>query len=259
MTPPRLNAMARAEPSRSTPRFRQFDFRNFRQIPQLRRLDPHQIRAMEVVARILPFRTNNYVIDELIDWTGVPDDPIFTLTFPRREMLLPMHFREIAALLDSGAGDAAIQAAVRRIRRELNPHPAGQLDANIPFLSGERMAGMQHKYAETLLFFPAQGQTCHAYCTFCFRWPQFIGGDLARFGAGEAGHLIRYLRRHRQITDVLFTGGDPMIMQAKVLASYIDPLLKADLPGLMNLRLGTKALSFWPRRFVTDGDAGEML
>ena len=39
------------------------------------------------------------------------------------------------------------------------------------------MRGLQHKYRETVLFFPAQGQTCHAYCTYCFRWPQFVGLD----------------------------------------------------------------------------------
>ena len=37
------------------------------------------------------------------------------------------------------------------------------------------MPGVQHKYAQTCLVFPSAGQTCHAYCSFCFRWPQFVG------------------------------------------------------------------------------------
>lgn len=38
----------------------------------------------------------------------------------------------------------------------------------IPELEGRPLPGIQHKYRETVLFFPAQGQTCHAYCSFCF-------------------------------------------------------------------------------------------
>ena len=46
------------------------------------RADHHQ-----VVGHVLPFRVNSYVVDELIDWSRVPDDPIFRLTFPQAEML----------------------------------------------------------------------------------------------------------------------------------------------------------------------------
>ena len=57
----------------------------------------------------------------------------------------------------------------------LNPHPAGQLALNVPAFSDEPLPGVQHKYPETVLVFPKQGQTCHAYCTYCFRWAQFVG------------------------------------------------------------------------------------
>ena len=43
--------------------------------------------AVEVVGRVLPFRTNRYVVDHLIDWSRVPEDPIFQLVFPQRQML----------------------------------------------------------------------------------------------------------------------------------------------------------------------------
>ena len=40
------------------------------------------------------------------------------------------------------------------IRKELNPHPAGQVEHNVPEINGEKLMGMQHKYKETVLFFP---------------------------------------------------------------------------------------------------------
>jgi L-lysine 2,3-aminomutase len=48
-------------------------------------------------------------------------------------------------------------------------------------------------------------------------------------------------------------------MKADVLAAYLEPLLAADLPGLDTLRIGTKALTFWPHRFLTDPDADDLL
>jgi KamA family protein len=126
-------------------------------------------------------------------------------------------------------------------------------------IEGEKLFGMQHKYRQTLLFFPSQGQTCHAYCTFCFRWPQFVGMDDLKFASKEAEHLLQYVKAHKEVTDVLFTGGDPLIMKTKHLETYIRPLLDAKIPNLQNIRIGSKALGYWPYRFLTDDDAEDLL
>ena len=124
---------------------------------------------------------------------------------------------------------------------------------------GTKLYGMQHKYKETCLFFPSQSQTCHAYCSFCFRWPQFVGMDEMKFAMQEGEQLVQYVREHPEISDVLFTGGDPMIMKAKMFSKYIDTLIDAKLPNLKTIRIGTKALSYWPYKFLTDSDSQEML
>lgn len=240
-------------------KFSTYDLRNFRKIPQVQALSEDQRFAMEVVGHVLPFRTNPYVVDELINWDDVPDDPIFTLTFPQKDMLKPHHFEQVADLLLKKAGKQELQATVNRIRMDLNPHPAGQLDHNVPVLHGQRLTGMQHKYRETVLFFPSQGQTCHAYCSFCFRWPQFVGMDELKFAMREIELLVEYIREHPQVTDVLFTGGDPMIMTAKTLSAYLDALIDANLPNLHTIRIGTKSLSYWPYKYLTDRDADDML
>jgi KamA family protein len=118
---------------------------------------------------------------------------------------------------------------------------------------------MQHKYRETTLFFPSQGQTCHAYCTYCFRWPQFVGIDELKFASREAESLVAYLRAHREVSSVLFTGGDPMIMKTSVVRRYVEPLLGPGLEHITSIRIGTKAPAYWPQRFVTDRDADDLL
>jgi KamA family protein len=141
---------------------------------------------------------------------------------------------------------------------ELNPNPAGQVH-NVPELNGEKLVGIQHKYDETMLFFPSQGQTCHAYCTFCFRWPQFTGIDELKFAMKQVDLIIEYLKQNPSITDLLFTGGDPMVMKSKVFEQYIDAILAADIPNLKTIRIGTKTLGYWPYRYTSDDDAQQLL
>jgi KamA family protein len=215
---------------------------------------------MEVVGNVLPFKTNNYVVEQLIDWDNIPNDPMYVLTFPQKGMLIPEHYDKMANTLRSGADKKEIARVANDIRLQLNPHPAGQMELNVPQLKdGTKLYGMQHKYDETCLFFPSQSQTCHAYCTFCFRWPQFVGMDEMKFAMKEGEQLVQYLKEHPEISDVLFTGGDPMIMKASMFSVYTDALLDAKLPNLKTIRIGTKAVSYWPYKFLTDPDADETL
>lgn len=242
------------------PAIRSYTLANFRTLPQIQRLSEKQQFEMEVVGNVLPFKANNYVVEQLIDWNNIPDDPIFVLTFPQKGMLKKRHFERMARVVRGGADRKAIAEVANEIRLQLNPHPAGQMELNVPVLKdGTKLYGMQHKYKETCLFFPSQGQTCHAYCSFCFRWPQFVGMDEMKFAMKEADQLVRYVSEHPEITDVLFTGGDPMIMKARIFATYINALLSANLPNLQTIRIGTKALAYWPYKFLTDNDTEEML
>jgi len=238
--------------------YQAYALHNFRQIPQIARLPQSEIDAIEVVGRVLPFKTNNYVIDELIDWNNIPNDPIFTLTFPRRHMLEKKHFNHVKRLMDMGVADKALKEEINKIRLQLNPNPAGQ-EHNVPSLGDIKLKGVQHKYRETVLFFPSQGQTCHAYCTFCFRWPQFSGMSGYKFAMKEGELLLKYLKVHQEVTDLLFTGGDPMTMSASVLAGYIEPLLTPEFDHIRTIRIGTKSLAYWPYRFLTDADSDEVI
>lgn len=238
--------------------FQVYTERQFDKIAPLQNLPEAQRFAMRVVANVLPFRVNQYVIDELIDWNNIPADPMFQLTFPQPEMLKTSEFNRMADAVRTD-DPAVIKQVANEIRAGLNPHPAGQQLLNVPQLDGEGLNGIQHKYRETLLFFPGQGQVCHSYCTFCFRWAQFIGDKELRFSAKEADCLHAYIKKNTSLSDLLITGGDPMVMKTKHLTSYMEPLLKPEFDHLQTIRIGTKSLTFWPQRYVTDVDADELL
>jgi len=215
--------------------------------------------AVRAVGSVLPFRTNAYVIEELIDWSAAPDDPLYRLVFPQADMLPAADVARIAGLLARSAPEPEIEAAAHEVRMRLNPHPAGQLALNIPDLDDEPLPGVQHKYPETVLVFPRQGQTCHAYCAYCFRWAQFVDEPELKMATADLDRVVGYLRQHREVTSVLITGGDPMIMSAAVLRRYLEPLLEPGLEHIESVRIGSKALAYWPQRFVSDPDADDTL
>lgn len=240
-------------------KFQAYMRKDLDKIPQLQRIDADERVAMKAVSAVLPFRVNNYVVDKLIRWDRVPEDPMYQLTFPQRGMLGRKDFFRMVDLVRRDASAAELEAAARDVQEHLNPHPAGQMEFNVPRLGNVPLPGMQHKYRETVLFFPSQGQTCHAYCTYCFRWPQFVGIDELKFASREKDKLVGYLKKHPEVNSVLFTGGDPLIMKTSVLRRYIEPLLSPELEHVVSIRLGTKAPAYWPYRFVSDSDAGDLL
>ncbi|ABF88696.1 conserved hypothetical protein [Myxococcus xanthus DK 1622] len=254
-----MSVMSNAALALSTGRrYRAYTTRHLDELTTRAGLSADERLAVQAVAHVLPFRTNSYVVDELIDWAAAPADPIYRLVFPQADMLPTEDVARMVDLLSSGASPLELNAAANEIRARLNPHPAGQMQLNVPKLANEEpVPGLQHKYKETVLIFPKQGQTCHAYCTYCFRWAQFVGDADLKFASREIEPLVNYIRAHPEVTNVLFTGGDPMIMTEAVLAKYIEPLL--DIEHLEAIRIGTKALAYWPQRFVTDSDADDIL
>jgi L-lysine 2,3-aminomutase len=240
-------------------RFRAYTAKHLDALVQRAGLTATERMAIKAVGMVLPFRTNSYVVDTLIDWDAAPDDPIFRLVFPHAAMLDEADVNRIACLLTNGAPEAELREAVHEVRMRLNPHPAGQLALNVPELGDEPLPGVQHKYQETLLVFPKQGQTCHSYCTYCFRWAQFVDEPDLKMATSDIDRITDYLGRHREVTSVLITGGDPMIMGAGVLRRYIEPLLGPGLEHVESIRIGSKSLGYWPQRFVTDPDADDTL
>jgi hypothetical protein len=140
------------------PRLKFLTLKDLHKLPQLQKLSDADRAAMEVVAHVLPFRTNNYVVDELIDWDRIPDDPIFQLTFPQAGMLSGEHLARMWASLAGGQSAKEVRAVADQIRRELNPHPEGQLQHNVPRLDDRPVLGVQHKYRETCRSRPAQSE-----------------------------------------------------------------------------------------------------
>lgn len=140
-----------------------------------------------------------------------------------------------------------------------NPHPGGQREHNTPTLGDTTLSGIQHKYADTVLAFPAKGQTCHAYCAYCFRWAQFVGDDDLQMGLGDPAPLTTYLAQHPEVSNVILTGGDPLVMGSAEIGRWIDALCGPGCEHIDVIRIGTKAPLSHPERILRNRSGTELL
>ena len=143
------------------------------------------------------------------------------------------------------------------IRRLVIPHERelsewGQLDASSESKITVRK-GVQHKYGSTVLLLV--NEVCGAFCRYCFRKRLFLNGnDEVTYDLAPG---LEYIREHKEVNNVLLTGGDPMILQTPKLRTILGALREID--HVRIIRIGTKMPAFNPFRFLNDDALIELL
>ena len=116
-----------------------------------------------------------------------------------------------------------------------------------------KVKGLEHKYTSTALLLV--NEVCAAYCRFCFRKRLFMNEN--EEVTKDISEGLEYIREHPEITNVLLTGGDPMIMSTSKLAPIIQQIREID--HVKIIRIGTKIPAFNPYRILNDPSLHEMI
>ena len=148
----------------------------------------------------------------LINWDD-PNDPIRQLIIPREEEL-----NDLRRL------DASNEASITVSR------------------------GIQHKYPHTVLLLC--NEVCGAYCRYCFRKRLFMNENDEV--ANDVSEGIRYIAGNADVTNVLLTGGDPLLMSTRRLIDILRAL--REIPHVRIIRIGSKMPAFDPWRILDDQD-----
>lgn len=112
--------------------------------------------------------------------------------------------------------------------------------------------GIEHKYESTALLLV--NEVCAAYCRFCFRKRLFM--DDNEEVTKDISEGLAYIREHKEINNVLLTGGDPLIMSTSKLEPIIRQLREVE--HVKIIRIGTKIPAFNPMRIYNDLSLMEM-
>jgi KamA family protein len=182
-----------------------------------------RLRELEPVLREFQFRVSAYYA-QLIDWHN-PLDPLARIVLPDPDELVSM----------------------------LDLDPSNEAD-NTP------VTGLQHKYGPTALLLVTD--VCAAFCRFCFR-KRFTLSTAARsreVASGPDGPrreatldlaaAMDYIRRHPEITNVLVSGGDPLMLAPSRLEQVLAAL--RSIPHVQTIRIGSKVPAFDPDRITPE-------
>jgi len=108
--------------------------------------------------------------------------------------------------------------------------------------------GLEHKYGPTALLLVSRA--CGGVCRFCFRKRIFMmDNDDAVPDLKEA---LKYIRGHREINNVLISGGDPLMLPPKRIRRLISTL--DSIPHVRFMRIGTKIPAYNPHRIIGNQD-----
>jgi len=153
----------------------------------------------------------------LIDWND-PEDPIRKLVIPNED-----------ELAEYGRWDASDE------------------DTNYV------VPGCQHKYSSTALLIVSE--VCGAYCRYCFRKRLFRNDVKEAVSDVEPG--LQYIAQHPEISNVLLTGGDSLILGTPKLKAILQRLREID--HVKIIRLGSKLPVFNPMRIYEDEELLEAI
>jgi len=142
----------------------------------------------------------------LIDWND-PDDPIRRMAVPSVEEL------SLEGIYDT----------------------SGETENTVSL-------GLQHKYAETALILATN--QCAMYCRHCFR-KRLVGlpneETLQRFEDAAA-----YIAKHHEINNVLISGGDPLMLDSKIINRFLEVLDR--IKHVKYIRIGSRVPVTLPAR-----------
>lgn len=113
--------------------------------------------------------------------------------------------------------------------------------------------GCEHKYSDTAILL--SNRVCGCYCRFCFRKRLFLKGT--REVPADLTQALHYIKEHREINNVLITGGDGLLLSTGKLQDIISTL--SQMGHVRVIRIGTKLPAFNPYRILDDPDLPRML
>lgn len=168
-------------------------------------------------------------------------DPVVTAAVAAR---YPVRLTPHLLSLIDNAGDP--------IGRQFLPDPVELAADGLPDdpLAEGRLAprpAIVHRYPSRALLLA--GNACAAYCRFCTR-KRRVGCAAFNLPFADLLEGVDYIAAHREINEVIISGGDPLLLPDEALAELLGRLRR--IPHLGVLRLATRVLTALPARITPE-------
>lgn len=108
------------------------------------------------------------------------------------------------------------------------------------------VTGLQHKYSQTALILSTH--QCAMYCRHCFR--KRLVGLNGEESSGNFNKMMEYISNHKEISNVLISGGDSLLLSNQAVERYLKALTSIEHLDL--IRFGTRIPVVDPDRVLKD-------
>ncbi len=131
--------------------------------------------------------------------------------------------------------------------RELDDDP---LDVSDPIGDQKHspLPGIVHRYPDRLLLLPVR--VCAVYCRFCFRRETVGPHESALLTNQELSAAIDYIREHKEVWEVILSGGDPLLLSPRRLQRLLTAL--SQIEHVRVIRIHTRMPVADPGRFTPE-------
>ena len=103
-----------------------------------------------------------------------------------------------------------------------------------------------HRYQGRALFTPTS--ICPVHCRYCFRKNEL--NPTEEIFSADFEQTLNYLRQHPEISELIFTGGDPLTLSNKKIEKYLEAF--AQIPSLKDIRFHTRYPVILPERLDSE-------
>jgi lysine 2,3-aminomutase len=150
-----------------------------------------------------------------------------------------------AALMDKEYRLCSVRLQAVPTIKELHDD-ADDLEDPLSEDSDSTVPGLTHRYPDRVLFLITN--VCSMYCRHCTR-RRFVGFEDDHLPSAHIQEGLDYIRRHKEVRDVLLSGGDPLVLSGDKLEAVLKGLREIDHVEI--IRIGSRTPCVCPQR-ITD-------
>ncbi|MEH6626984.1 MAG: EF-P beta-lysylation protein EpmB [Motiliproteus sp.] len=181
---------------------------------------------------------------ELLQRLQLPEELLTTMTSAHGEFAVRVPEPYLQRIEPGNPKDPLLLQVLPRAQEMLQV--AGFIKDPLAEQQANQHQGIIHKYQGRLLLIISGG--CAINCRYCFR-RHFPYGD-NQLGKEEWSQALDYIRQDSSITEVIFSGGDPLATSDQRLASMINEL--DQIPHLKRLRIHSRLPVVIPQRITEE-------
>ena len=218
----------------------------------------------EIINGLKPFFSNNVPDDMKGFYSAQELEVLKSLSGTERDVEARMPVKVTRHYFDLARQSQSLQCLVKANPDETlnlvgSEDPGHQMDFS-------PVEGLLHKYEMGLLYTIS---TCSSHCRFCYR-EELIArkdierqdGTVAKKGLAKIKDVVAYIKSHnkkvednggihpttgrQKLREILMSGGDAMMLSNKNIGEWLSSLAEA---GVEAIRMGTKEMAFFPKRF----------